>query len=1498
MAKHCTVCNQDYADDLAACPHCASAKTTHLAGRGEDRTTQLVNRGEERTTQLGDLGEARGGAGASPSESAIDLGSPPISKPAAGAGPSESVIDLGSLAAGAGLSESVIDLGSPPAGAGPSESVIDLGSPPTSKPATGDAGGAGPASDSSIVAWASLVEEPPSEQGQEIKIDSPSDADLLSQGTTEPAPAVPDEELVGELADEQPAPAMPDAGAEAEVVELSDSPPQPVERPSDSAVDLGGLPVELVADESGMVVKETASGESEVFMAELASDASQVNLVSDSGLDLSEGEGVEVAAEDAEAVDAGEDAETPAAESAEDDVLHVETASIESSAVDLGATPVESSEVLAAEEADEVVEVAAGSGIDLEGLPVPGASGSAHPGSESEVDLGSHAEIAAPSPSKEGVEAVSESGIDFGKLGEPAAGEAASDLALEALMSDSASGERIAEEPVAAEETSVAGDEGVVAAEGAVSEEAAVAGMEEPAVSEKEVDDLLAGLEETPAASESGVAVGETVEAAAEEEAAGAEAEEKPAKPVKQRSRIPALVGGTFLGMLIGAGGMFGVQSLTGRGEKEKAPVPQVSAVQTKAPPTLESLVSRVANGDWDEAKAGIEQLSGNDAKTAFVRGDYHLQTILKNVGSKINPQDPALQPALQDLQKAAETNDAAAADATYELAFIKEVAGQLPEARAEYVKGAQKFANDPVQKQRFETAVHRVDLKASAKAGGAAMIPLPQRAEDRAILLALLLIGLQQPSGQPSQPPGQAGQPPAQAEDKEAGFEFWQAAKLAHEGKFSDAIRALDQARKLHDQRRFTRLRKAQNPLSDPAEDIFLRCCDELKVYWQLENRFRDGGYLTDKNTPPEALQALVQKAEASAAAAKDLTDKLAAAKVIGKDDDVSKGLDRLITDKKKADDTVADLTTKLQKATEENTKLAGDLKTAEKTIKEHDADLTSAKEQNTKLKSANDELNATLTKIRDELAKAKFLDPKDRPNVGEAVKRVVDVAKIKDAQGMIRRQRDAIAQLSASLKERWQPEEMLPLWLLLLDENRNRTELASRAMKDAERVKMDPRATAVQKGEAEIVRGLALRNAEKFSEAKAVLEATRGTVDEGEWVARANAALKEVSNPAAYFTSQAQALYDHGRMDAALAVLERAMKVLPAKEQGKLLAQRSLIELDAARSKAKGVLPPNDPLLIAARKDADEAIKAGLAEGHYAAGRIAEELGQVDVAIQSYRKALAAHGDKLDAEGARYRMALARALLLPREARPGQPAMTPPRVGAASRAAPAGSGSVRRTYSARHFEEMKRLVLMLTLGLQAPLLPGEEPGQEEAEKLADEVLKAPPGTVPFNVLAQALAVKGRWNAALQTYVEGIRPMLPREYGNGLAYLIRNDPRLKRPDSLRTPNPLEAEKHFAAGLNFYFDRDYANAEKSFLLAVENDSQDARFFYFLGLSRLAQNRRRDAYADFDEGAKLEHLNRPAPSAVSESLERIQGPMRRTINEFRQRPEQPSGRSER
>jgi tetratricopeptide (TPR) repeat protein len=298
-------------------------------------------------------------------------------------------------------------------------------------------------------------------------------------------------------------------------------------------------------------------------------------------------------------------------------------------------------------------------------------------------------------------------------------------------------------------------------------------------------------------------------------------------------------------------------------------------------------------------------------------------------------------------------------------------------------------------------------------------------------------------------------------------------------------------------------------------------------------------------------------------------------------------------------------------------------------------------------------------------------------------------------------------------------------------------------------------------------------------------------------------------------------------------------------------------------------------------ARKDAQAAVADGVAEGHYQLGRLNEELGQVNAAITSYRAAVNAHR-KMDAEGSRYRVALARALLKRRSAtEPARPRPVPPaeRTGKA----PAKPGKPRRVTS------LELLNLLMAITLQAPDLPVTGKNVREAEKLADEIL-ASKNKLPFDVVAQALAVKGFYTKALETYTAGLRDqgLLAPRYANGMLDLIAGHPRLKQPDSLAVPDPAAGERHYSSGLTFFAARRYADAEKEFLMAVENDNGDARYYYFLGLSRLAQNKR-SAYEDFDQAARLERLGRPDRGSVSAALERVQGPMRRTLNQIRNRP---------
>src|SRR5439155_6283825 len=68
----------------------------------------------------------------------------------------------------------------------------------------------------------------------------------------------------------------------------------------------------------------------------------------------------------------------------------------------------------------------------------------------------------------------------------------------------------------------------------------------------------------------------------------------------------------------------------------------------------------------------------------------------------------------------------------------------------------------------------------------------------------------------------------------------------------YAEALKSLDSARKIHDRRRFSQLSNAQNPLSDPTEEIFLRACDELRAYWTIEDKLRGGNYLSKMQPDP----------------------------------------------------------------------------------------------------------------------------------------------------------------------------------------------------------------------------------------------------------------------------------------------------------------------------------------------------------------------------------------------------------------------------------------------------------------------------------------------------------------------------------------------------------------------------------------------------------------------------------------------------------------------
>src|SRR5262249_36903599 len=157
-------------------------------------------------------------------------------------------------------------------------------------------------------------------------------------------------------------------------------------------------------------------------------------------------------------------------------------------------------------------------------------------------------------------------------------------------------------------------------------------------------------------------------------------------------------------------------------------------------------------------------------------------------------------------------------------------------------------------------------------------------------------LIGLQDPM--PKQNP-----PAAPAEPEEAGFDFWQAADLARKQKYEEAIAVLEKAKEQHRQRRILRLRKPQNPVSDPNEEIFLRACDELKLAWQIQDRLRKGGYLNladQRRDPTRALDNVIKELTDARQAQIALGKKLVDDKIVEKPEDLAAGVDKLLEGRK----------------------------------------------------------------------------------------------------------------------------------------------------------------------------------------------------------------------------------------------------------------------------------------------------------------------------------------------------------------------------------------------------------------------------------------------------------------------------------------------------------------------------------------------------------------------------------------------------------------------
>jgi len=518
--------------------------------------------------------------------------------------------------------------------------------------------------------------------------------------------------------------------------------------------------------------------------------------------------------------------------------------------------------------------------------------------------------------------------------------------------------------------------------------------------------------------------------------------------------------------------------------------------------------------------------------------------------------------------------------------------------------------------------------------------------------------------------------------------------------------------------------------------------------------------------------------------------------------------------------------------------------------------------------------------------------------------------------------------------------PVRQLDTWLALLqDRSFNNLKSLDAAMKDAAYVRSkDAKAGADVRAKALYVTALALRNQEKYADARGTLEQAAkeaANLKDAPWTNLAAQSLKELTDSSAYYLPFATGLEEQGNLKGALGALDTGLKAIPA--DGRLLARRSLLRLEAARSQGK--LAPETQTAI--RTDAEAAANApgAAAEGFYALGQLEEALEQWTKAEDDYRKALKAHkGSSEDAN--RYRIALARLLLLhdavPTVATP--PAPPPPakeekkekseekkdekkdkkkdekkdkkdekkdkkdekkdkddtKVGQAG-------GDARHSPLTTHHDYQSPLTTLLGL-----MLTGVQPAGDDEENpdtaarlkesidLANELIKSSnPKTrgQGYMLLGQARAKQGKRTEGLQLYVKGMDLVHPGIASKDLDKMVQEHPAFQTPDSLARPNAFLAERQFGQGLHYYWNKQYAKAEEHFNAAVGFFKQDARYYYFLGLARYhqpGQLKRDAALFAFEQGARMEADDHPSASEVNMSLERLQGNLRRFVDQFRQK----------
>ncbi len=687
-----------------------------------------------------------------------------------------------------------------------------------------------------------------------------------------------------------------------------------------------------------------------------------------------------------------------------------------------------------------------------------------------------------------------------------------------------------------------------------------------------------------------------------------------------------------------------------------------------------------------------------------------------------------------------------------------------------------------------------------------------------------------------------------------------------------------------------------------DEAVAAFLKDKGGLEQLLEERKLLAEVAKAVDADKKLDEVKTRVAELVADGALLKKIGDKLKDDKIVEKvekREDVEGGLNKLVTEWK----TIPVLNDKLAK-TEMDLKAANtfvedvaDALVKGKFLAKEDAKAAMVLQQTKKLieMNAGDEAKVKIIRDNSDLtaktaAQAKQLTDLEKRRVDELAdqdkKHKTEVTDLNAAhktavEKLNTAHKDEVSGLTTELKARHTPAEMLSLWLPLL-EIRDNKEFVKGAQSDAERVLAAADKKKEDEAKARALQGLALRNLGMFAEAEAKLkEAEKDLPKEEPWSGTVAQALLEVKDVVAFYGKAASDLAEHNYPDKAIQLLDRMLAAATPEQKGRLLAQRSLLRLEIAMAGGR-TLEMTDDMVKQALADAKEA--GEVAAAHYALGRIREELRDLDIALVEYSKAVDLHKAN-DAEGSRYKVAKARALIAPRTRRAAEPKPVEDekKVGQLDR-------EEADLLALEPAEEQRLALVLLTVLLQPAPPAAPLPDTTVAEDLADKILADPNSS--WDAKAQALAIKGRYTEALRMYAEGLQKgqKMRAEYSSTLMKLINQHPRLA-PRVNPTSNPLEGENHFGNGLRSYFAGEFAVAEKHLQAAVDavdGDDENARYYYFLGLAQLGQGKKKDAVQNFTDGAALERRGLPSRTAVNASLERVQGPLRRTLDDERNR----------